>query len=84
MDLEREYRILRTLFRSSGIIDCYELYESSRYYILVMEYMGGGELLDVLIKRIDKGKDSYNEAELALIMLQVGFCSWWGFFCLMA
>jgi hypothetical protein len=64
-------RILRKLSKSPHILDYCGLYESQKHYMLVTEFMDGGELLDVLIRRIDKGKAQYTEAEVALIILQV-------------
>lgn len=71
LHLERECRILRMLVHHPCIIDYYGLYEEPKHYMMVTEYMGGGELLDVLVKRMDKGRAKYTEAEIALILLQV-------------
>lgn len=44
------------------------LYENKKYYMIVLEYMKGGELLDILIRRVESGQLNYTEAQVAVIL----------------
>jgi serine/threonine protein kinase len=44
------------------------LYENKKYYMIVLEYMKGGELLDILIRRVEAGQLNYSEAQVAIIL----------------
>ncbi|KNC75154.1 CAMK/CDPK protein kinase, partial [Sphaeroforma arctica JP610] len=70
-DLIAEVQALRTLGRHPNISKFYGLYENEKYYMMVLEYLRGGELIDVMIRRVDEGKANYTEAELAIIILQI-------------
>ncbi|KNC80236.1 CAMK protein kinase [Sphaeroforma arctica JP610] len=71
MNLEQECRLLRSLGRHSNINAFLGLYENKKFYMIVLEYMEGGELLDILIKRVERGACAYSEAEVALILRQL-------------
>eukprot|EP01134_Creolimax_fragrantissima_P006534 CFRG6534T1 len=71
MNLEQECRLLRSLGRHQNINAFLGLYENKKFYMIVLEYMEGGELLDILIKRVERGACAYSEAEVALILRQL-------------
>eukprot|EP00123_Amoebidium_parasiticum_P003466 comp14772_c0_seq1/m.11192 comp14772_c0_seq1/g.11192 ORF comp14772_c0_seq1/g.11192 comp14772_c0_seq1/m.11192 type:complete len:642 (-) comp14772_c0_seq1:453-2378(-) len=71
MNLDLECRLLRQLGRHPNINAFVGLYENKKCYMIVLEYMKGGELLDILIKRVEQGKTPYSEAQVAVIMRQV-------------
>ncbi len=52
---------------SPHIVKYYETYEDDKFVYLVMEYCPGGELFDLIAKKLDKSK-KFNEIEAAEIM----------------
>eukprot|EP00123_Amoebidium_parasiticum_P012765 comp21558_c0_seq1/m.30085 comp21558_c0_seq1/g.30085 ORF comp21558_c0_seq1/g.30085 comp21558_c0_seq1/m.30085 type:complete len:686 (-) comp21558_c0_seq1:189-2246(-) len=71
MNLEKECRLLRTLGRHPNINAFIDLYENDKYYMIVLEYMKGGELLDILIKRVERSAQPYSEAQVAVMLRQI-------------
>eukprot|EP00124_Ichthyophonus_hoferi_P001799 Ihof_evm12s104 gene=Ihof_evmTU12s104 len=71
MDLDSECRLLRKLGRHPNINGFLGLYANEKYFMIVLEYMQGGELLDILIKRIESNAAAYSEAQVAVIMRQI-------------
>ncbi|XP_063901631.1 calcium/calmodulin-dependent protein kinase type 1G-like [Zophobas morio] len=70
MNLGVECSLLRKLGRHENIIKYVGLYESPTCYYIVLEYMEGGELLDILLYNLENG-EAYSEATVALILRQV-------------
>jgi len=56
--IRREIKILK-LFRHPHIIRLYEVIETSTEIFLVMEYVGGGELFDYIVKRGRVGRHDH-------------------------
>ncbi|CAN0146900.1 unnamed protein product, partial [Ectocarpus sp. 13 AM-2016] len=55
--MTREMRILKVL-KHPNIVKVYQLYPTPRAYYMVLEYLGGGELIDRIVR-----KESYSERE---------------------
>lgn len=58
----------RQLGRHPNVNAFLGLYENKKYYMIVLEYMKGGELLDILIRRVESGQLNYSEAQVAIIL----------------
>eukprot|EP00123_Amoebidium_parasiticum_P016914 comp23637_c0_seq2/m.40315 comp23637_c0_seq2/g.40315 ORF comp23637_c0_seq2/g.40315 comp23637_c0_seq2/m.40315 type:complete len:510 (-) comp23637_c0_seq2:64-1593(-) len=71
MNLETECRLLRTLGRHPNINGFLGLYENKQFYMIVLELLSGGELLDILVARVESGSEPYSEAQVAVIMRQI-------------
>eukprot|EP00124_Ichthyophonus_hoferi_P001101 Ihof_evm2s51 gene=Ihof_evmTU2s51 len=71
MNLDSECRLLRRLGRHPNINAYQGLYQNDRYYMIVLEYMPGGELLDILIKRAEKSAQPYSEVQVAIMLRQI-------------
>ena len=82
--LENEVAIMNLLEPSDGqqphpnIIHSYGMFEGEDAYQIVMEFMVGGELFDIIIQRIEhrerKGDETtqpYTEAEAARVVMQI-------------
>lgn len=52
---------------SPNIVKYYETYEDEKYVYLVMEYCPGGELFEIIAKKLEKSK-KFKEFEAAEIM----------------
>ena len=63
--LKRELDILKTLDHPN-IIKLFEVYQDENFFHLVMEYCGGGELFQRIIR-----KKLFNENEAAIIMKKI-------------
>jgi calcium-dependent protein kinase len=64
--LKLEVNFLRKL-DSPNIVKYYETYEDDEYVYLVMEYCSGGELFDLISKKLEKS-GKFKEKEAAEIM----------------
>jgi len=49
-----------------GIIKIKDVYEDTKFFYLVMEYVAGGELFDRIVQQ-----DSYSEKEAATVIRQI-------------
>lgn len=58
----------RQLGRHPNVNAFLGLYENKKYYMIVLEFMKGGELLDILIRRVESGQLNYSEAQVAIIL----------------
>lgn len=55
---------------SPNIVKYYETYEDEEYVYLVMEYCPGGELFDLISKKLEKSK-KFKEKEAAEILYKL-------------
>lgn len=81
--LVRECTFMKEVTPHPNIIEFIACYETSRTYDIVLEYMCGGELFDIIIKRVEAAEDTaavkdggapampYSEAEVAKVLRQI-------------
>jgi len=81
--LVTECQFMQKVGKHKNIIEFKALYETKTTYDIVLEYMCGGELFDIIIKKVEMNEASadpkpYSEKEVAAIMVQlvdaVGHC----------
>ena len=81
--LVTECQFMQKVGKHKNIIEFKALYETKTTYDIVLEYMCGGELFDIIIKKVEMNETSadpkpYSEKEVAAIMVQlvdaVGHC----------
>jgi serine/threonine protein kinase len=81
--LVTECEFMKKVGKHANIIEFKALYETATTYDIVLEYMCGGELFDIIIKKVEMNESStdpkpYSEMEVAAIMIQlvsaVGHC----------
>ncbi|XP_046861097.1 serine/threonine-protein kinase BRSK2-like isoform X2 [Xenia sp. Carnegie-2017] len=70
--VEREIAIMK-LIEHPHVLRLYDVYENNTHLFLILEYVGGGELFDYLVKR---GRLTINEAKrfFSQIISAVDFC----------
>ena len=81
--LVMECKFMKKVGKHRNIIEFKALYETKTTFDIVLEYMCGGELFDIIIKKVEANEASedpkpYSEREVASIMTQlneaVGHC----------
>ena len=81
--LVTECQFMRLVGKHKNIIEFKALYETKATFDIVLEYMCGGELFDIIIQKVEANEASadpkpYSEKEVAAIMVQlldaVGHC----------
>lgn len=74
--LVQECGFMQLVGKHKNIIEFKALYETSSTFDIVLEYMCGGELFDIIIKKVELNEASedpkpYSEMEVAAIMVQL-------------
>jgi Ca2+-binding EF-hand superfamily protein len=74
--LVQECGFMKKVGKHKNIIEFKALYETTTTYDIVLEYMCGGELFDIIIKKVEKNElrddpKPYSEMEVAAIMVQL-------------